>query len=354
MRYFAFALAILAGVLVSGGAEAGHVKAFQSGAWEGTAYYSDETGAIALCAMSTRHDNGLSLSVILKANGGFALLVVRPEGFLRPPAVYAVYADDELIHLGRGIPEGGGQLLRFEIPSTEDVLKKLQRGTSLHVRSVESAASFSLKGSASAITELRRCAASRNASVFASATDKDQGRVDGARAVAKGDSEGPRAVSREALIPYATEILQNAGLADYKFLPENFDGRASNLLAWQFDDGVFGSLSAVAKAHAVDLDRFIDEITAADTASCGGDFANAKRALSTVNGVEIRKVFASCNAGPKSFYVEYALVRMPDGFLVKLSSAKMGSSTILSQDAPSLRDRVDLAEKATLALLSKH
>ncbi len=126
------------------------------------------------------------------------------------------------------------------------------------------------------------------------------------------------------------------------------------MLAWQFNDGVFGSLSAVEKAHAIDLDRFIGEITAADTASCGGDFANAKRAPSTVNGVEIRKVFASCNAGLKSFYVEYALVRMPDGFLVKLSSAKMGASTIISQGAPSLRDRVDLTEKATLALLSKH
>ncbi len=193
MRYFAFALAILAGLLVSSGAKAGHVKAFQSGSWEGTAYYSDETGVIALCAMSTRHDDGLSLSVILKAGGGFALLVVRPEGFSRSPADYAVYADDELIHMGRGIPEGGGQLLRFEIPSTEDVLKKLQRGASLHVKSVESAASFSLKGSAGAIAELRRCAESRNASVFASATDKDRGRLDGAEA---GGERGQRKTSR--------------------------------------------------------------------------------------------------------------------------------------------------------------
>jgi hypothetical protein len=349
MRYFAFALAILAGVLVSSGAKAGNIRAFQSGAWEGTAYYSDETGAIALCAMSARHDDGLSLSFILKASGGFALLVVRPEGFSRAPADYAAYADDELIHMGRGMPEGGGKLLRFEIPSTEDIIKKLRQGTNLYIRSFDSSASFSLRGSAGAISELRRCAASRDASVFVSATDKDQG-----QAVAKEDSERPRAVSREALMPYATEILRNAGLVDYKFLPRNFDERGSNLLAWQFEDGVFGSLSAVEKANAVDLDRFIGEITAADTASCGGDFANAKRAPSTVDGVEIRKIFASCNAGPKSFYVEYALVRMPDGFLVKLSLAKMGASTITGQGAPSLRDRVDLTEKATLALLSKH
>jgi hypothetical protein len=140
-------------------------------------------------------------------------------------------------------------------------------------------------------------------------------------------------------------------------LPKGADDKASNVLTWQFEDGALGSLAAVEKAGSVDLDSFIGDITAADTMSCKGEFANGKRSPRFLNGVEIRKVFASCNAGPKSFYIEYALVRMPNGFLVKLASAKSGASTLfISGGGESLseRDRVERTEQSTLATLSKH
>jgi hypothetical protein len=351
MRLIALAFAILAGAVLSSGAKAFHIKAFQSGAWEGEAYYSDDNGAVALCAMSARYDNGLSLSIVLEAGSGWSLLFIRPEGFSSTSITYALYADDKMIHSGQGVPEADGKLLRIEAPFSEETLQRLERGTTLRVLSSYGDAAFSLKGSAKAITELRRCVANRSANAFGPAMTMDQLRLEKA-APNEGGAE-PRLVAREELIPYATEILKNAGFADYRFLPK--EEKSSNVLAWQFEDGAFGSLAAVERAASLDLDRFIGEITAADTGNCKGEFANGKRAPRFVDGVEIRKVFASCNAGSRSFYVEYALVRLPNGFLVKLASATSGSSTLLiSENSRNGRDRVDRTEQSTLAMLSRH
>ncbi len=350
MHYIALAITMVLSAVFSGGAEAAPAGAFQSSAWEGPAYYRDDSGAVAFCAVSARYDDGLSLSIVLQAGGGWALLFIRPEGFSSTPVAYAVYADEKMIHSGQGVPESGGQLLRIDLPFSEEKLQSLQNGNKLRVVSVYGDAAFSLKGSAQAIAELRRCVLGRNGSPFGPGMDKDQSRVE-----AKAQSEGPRVVARDELIPYATEILKNAGLADYRFLP--LDEKTSNVLTWQFEDGALGSLTAVEKAGSVDLDRFIGDITAADTQSCKGEFANGKHSPRFVNGVEIRKIFASCSAGSKSFYVEYALVRMPNGFLVKLASAKPGASTLfLSGGGESRddRDRVERTEQSTLATLSKH
>jgi hypothetical protein len=353
MRSIALAIAIVAGAVLSSGAKAFHTKAFQSGAWEGEAYYSDDNGAVALCAISARFDKGLSLSIVLEAGGGWSLLFIRPEGFSSTPVTYALYADGRMIHSGQGVPEAGGRVIRIEAPFSEETLQRLERGTTLRVLSSYGDATFSLKGSAKAITELRRCVAGRSANAFGPGMNKGQTPLE--KAAAKEDSAGPRVVARAELIPYATEILENAGFADYRFLPT--DEKSSSVLAWQFEDGAFGSLAAVERAASVDLDRFIGDITAADTGNCKGEFANGKRAPRFVNGVEIRKVFASCSAGPRSFYVEYALVRLPNGFLVKLASATPGSSTLLTSEGKGSRndrDRVDRTEQSTLATLSKH
>jgi hypothetical protein len=353
MRFIALAIAILAGAVLTDGAKASHMKAFQSGVWEGEVYYSDDTGDVALCAMSARYHNGLSLSIVLEAGGGWSLLFIRPEGFSNASVTYALYADDTMIHSGQGVPEAGGQLLRIDASFSEETLQRLQRGMTLRVLSPYGVAAFSLKGSANAIPELKRCVAGRNANAFGPGMNKDRSRLE--KAAAKADSAGPRVMARADLVPYATEILKNAGFADYRFLPE--DEKNSSVLSWQFEDGAFGSLAAVEKAASVDLDRFIGDITAADTMNCKGEFANGKRSPRFENGVEIRKVFASCNAGPRSFYVEYVLVRLPNGFLVKLASATAGSSTpLVSEGADSRndRDRVDRTEQSTLATLSKH
>jgi hypothetical protein len=357
MRHIALAIVMVFSAVWPGGAKADPVKAFQSGVWEGAAYYRDGSGTLAFCSMSTRYDDGLSLSIVLQAGGGWTLLFIRPEGFPNSPVAFSIYADSKMIHSGQGVADSSGQLLRMDLPFSEATLNGLQRGSRLRVVSSYGDAAFSLKGSSQAIAELRRCALSRDGSPFGPGVDKDQGRAGAEKAAPKVDSEGPRVIVREKLIPYATEILQNAGFADYRFLPRETGETGSNVLTWQFDDGALGSLAAVERAETVDLDRFIGDITAADTASCKGEFANAKRSPRFVNGVEIRKVFASCSAGPKSFYIEYALVRMPNGFLVKLASAKSGASTLFiadSKESLSDRDRMERTEQSTLATLSRH
>jgi hypothetical protein len=355
MRYLSLIMAIIMGAACPSEALAGYAKVFQSGAWEGTAYYHDGTGTVALCAVSTDYKNGFRLSIVLQAGGGWSLLFVRPEGFSNAPIQYSLYAGGKLIHSGQETPESGGQLLRIDIPFSKETLDSLQRGTELRVSSAYGDTAFSLKGSADAIAGLRRCVTRQALNAFGPAREKDQSRVGDRSEAAKDESASPRIVTREQLIPYAKEILQNAGLADYRFLPQDADEKGSGVLTWQFEDGSYGSLAAVEKAGSLDIDRFIGDITAADTTSCKGEFANGKAAPRYVNGVEIRKVFASCNAGSRSFYAEYALVRMPNGFLVKLTSAKSGSSTMFGRENQGLQsapDRVSRTEESTFALFA--
>ena len=356
MRYLALLLAAAGGLFCCERADAAFVKAFQSGSWEGTAYYRDDNGAIAICSARTHYENGFSLSIALRPSGSWALLIVRPEGFSRSPSQYNLYTDSKLLHSGPGTSESDGQLLRIDIPYSEETIQSLQHGTTLRISSNYGDTAFSLKGSADAITELRRCAKAEEKSAFGSGREKDQSRLDEIKPAAKSGSDAPHPVTRDQLIPYAKEILGNAGFADYRFLPQG-TGDKSNALLWEFTDGSLGSLAAVEKAASIDLDRYIGQMTTDDIVGCKGELASGKRAPRFVNGAEVRKVFASCNAGPRSYYAEYAFVRMPTGFLVKLTSVKAGSSVMFgrsSRDPQDDLDRVARTEESTLATFSKH
>jgi hypothetical protein len=276
---------------------------------------------------------------------------VRPEGFSTSPIQYTLYADGKVFHSGPGTPESDGQLLRIDIPYSEETVQSLQHGTTLRISSSYGDTAFSLKGSADAIAELRSCVKG----AFGSGREKDQSSLGDSKPAAKNESDAPRPVTREQLMPYANRILQDAGFADYRFLPQG-TGEKSNALIWQFKDGSLGSLAAAEKAGSIDLDRYIGQMTIDDTTSCKGEFASGKRAPRYVNGAEVRKVFSSCNSGPRSFYAEYALVRMPDGFLVKLTSVKEGSSVMFgrgSQETQDDLDKVTPTEETTLAVFSK-
>ena len=352
MRYLALLLAA-GGLFSCERTDAAFTKAFQSGSWEGTAYYRDDNGALSVCSARTHYENGISLSIALRPSGSWALLLVRPEGFSSSPLQYTLYADGKLIHSGPGTPESAGQLLRIDIPSSEETIQSLQHGTTLRISSSYGDTAFSLKGSADAITELRRCAKVEGTGAFGSG--KNQSRLDDSQPAPKSDRDAPHQVTRDQLIPYAKEILKDAGFADYRFLPQG-TGDKSNALLWQFKDGSLGSLAAAEKAGSIDLDRYIGQMTTDDLASCKGEFASGKRAPRFVNGAEVRKVFASCDAGPRSFYAEYAFVRMPDGFLVKITATKAGSSVMFGRGSPGSQDDLDKVtrtEESTLAIFSK-
>ena len=355
MRYLALLLAAAGGLFSCERADAAFTKAFQSGSWEGTAYYRDDNGAVSVCSARTHSENGFSLSIALRPSGSWALLLVRPEGFSHSPIQYTLYADGKVFHSGPGTPESDGQLLRIDIPYSEESIQSLQHGTTLRISSSTVDTAFSLKGSADAIAELHSCVKAEGKGAFATGREKDQSSLGGSKPAAKNESDAPRPVTRDQLIPYAKQILQDAGFADYRFLPQS-TGERSNALVWQFKDGSLGSLAAAEKAGSIDLDRYIGQMTIDDTVSCKGEFASGKRAPRYVNGAEVRKVFASCNSGPRSFYAEYALVRTPTGFLVKLTSVKEGSSVMFgrgSQETPDDLDKVTRTEKSTLAVFSR-
>jgi hypothetical protein len=357
MRYLALLLAAAGSLLSCERADAAFTKAFQSGPWEGTAYFRDDNGAVSVCSARTHYENGLSLSIALRPSGSWALLLVRPEGFSNTPTQYTLRADGRFLHSGPGTPESDGQLLRIDIPYSEETIQSLQHGTTLRISSSFGDTAFSLKGSADAIAELRSCVKADGKGAFGSGREKDQSSLGvSTKAAAKNESDALRPVTRDQLIPYAKQILQDAGFADYRFLPQGTNDK-SNALVWQFKDGTLGSLAAAEKAGSIDLDRYIGQMTIDDTTSCKGEFAGGKRAPRYVNGAEVRKVFASCNSGLQSFYAEYAFVRMPDGFLVKLTALKSGSSVMFGRGGRETQDDLDKVtrtEESTLAAFSKH
>ena len=353
MRYLALLLAAAGGLFSCERADAAFTKAFQSGSWEGTAFYRDDNGAVSVCSARTHYENGFSLSIALRPSGSWALLLVRPEGFSIYPSQYTLYADGKVFHSGTGTLESDGQLLRIDIPYSEETVQSLQHGTTLRISSSYGDTAFSLKGSADAIAELRHCVKAEAKGTFGSGREKDQSSLSDSKPAAKAEGDVPRPVTREQLIPYANQILQDAGFANYRFLPQS-TGEQSNALVWQFKDGSLGSLTAAEKAGSIDLDRYIGQMTVDDATSCKGEFASGKRAPRYVNGAEVRKVFLSCNSGPRSFYAEYALVRMSNGFLVKLTTVTEGSFGRGSQNTQDALDKVTRTEDSTLAVFSKH
>ena len=340
-----------AGVLFScERADAASVKTFQSGSWEGAAYYRDDTGALSICSARTEDETGVSLSFALRPNGSWALLLVKPEGFSNDPMQYTLYADGKLLQSGPGTPESGGQLLIIDLPSSEETIQSLEHGTALHISSDSGDTVFSLKGSANALAELRRCVKTHETDPV-DRRDTDQTSHSG-RSV-EASTKAHRPLTRDELLPYAKRMLENTGFADFRFLPQTTGDRL-NALIWRFNDGTLGSLAAVENSDSGDLDRFVEQMKATDIANCEGEFAEGKSIPHEVNGAEVRNAFASCKAGPRSFYAEHVLVRMADGFLVKLTALKPGQSVMSSETKPQEDlEKTARTEKAALAVFSK-
>ncbi len=354
MRNLIVALVSMMSLATSSEAEARYAKAFQSGAWEGLAFYKDDGGAFNFCAISAQYKSGLTMYIALYPAGSWQLIFFRPEGFNSGASTFTLYTDDRPIYSGEGIADGGGKLLRIDIPLSEPVIKGLKYGNTLRVSSSYGNAYFSLNGTSGAIAELYHCVVGRRGNAFGPGIEAQ--RTAPAGQPEKSASAELRIVPREQLIGYATEVLQNAGLSNYRILPAEKGENASRAVVWQFEDGSIGSIAAMSNAESLDLDKFIGQITAGDTEGCKGDFANGKQAPRFLNGLEVRKVFTSCSAGSKSFFAEYSLVRLPNGMVVKLMSAYLGSNSLPGRDAEgqSGRDRASRTEEATLATFSKH
>jgi 3-hydroxyisobutyrate dehydrogenase-like beta-hydroxyacid dehydrogenase len=78
-------------------------------------------------------------------------------------------------------------------------------------------------------------------------------------------------VTRDQLIPYAKEILKDAGFADYRFLPQG-TGDKSNALLWQFKDGSLGSLAADVGVKAPAAQHTRDLLEATSRAGYGRNY----------------------------------------------------------------------------------
>jgi hypothetical protein len=355
MRNLGLVLICIFGLFACTGAQAKYTKAFQYGAWEGLAFYADDTGAFNFCAIGGEYKSGMTMYIALYPQGSWQLLFYRPEGFNMGKSTFSLYTDERFIYSGQGITDGEGKFIRIDIPLSDEVIKGLKFGNTLRVSSNYGNAYFNLTGTSGAIAELSRCVVNRQGSAFGPGMEaKQPSQNNQAEASA---SDKPRIVPRDRLISYATEVLQNAGLSNYRILPAEKGENASKAVVWQFEDGSMGSIVAIENAESFDLDKFIGDITSDDTQSCKGDFANGKRSPRFLNGLEIRKVFTSCSAGAKSFYFDYSLVRLPSGMLVKLMTANFGSSSMpgpQTDGSQSGGDHAARTEEATLATFSKH
>jgi hypothetical protein len=349
---------IFISLFFSNATQARFARAFQYAAWEGLAFYRDENGAFGFCAIGGQYESGSTMYIALFPAGNWQILFFRPEGFSLGSNSFSLYADDLLIHTGDGTAAGDGRLLRIDIPLSAPVIKGLKYGKVLRVSSRYGNAYFSLSGTSGALAKLYHCVVSRRGGgAFGPGRAPGENTPGGQDDKGKTGASEPQILPREQLIAYATEVLQNAGLSNYRFLPQENGENASKAAVWQFEDGSLGSLIAISNAGGLDIDKFIGEMTALDTSNCKGNFANGKRSPRFFSGLEVRKVFASCSAGEKSFYVEYSLVRLPNGTLVKVMQANPGFASMPSgknaEGGQSSRERATLTEEATLATFSK-
>jgi hypothetical protein len=322
--------------------------------WEVAATYRDDNGAFDRCSMKGVYQGNLAVTIALRTDGAADVSFFRPEGFASARVQLSLYADAKLIYSGAGVPDSEGTTLSILAPLNEAGVKSLKSSALLRVASNYGQSVFTLTGASPALAELFKCVETHRQSAFGPARAKDQSRLSEDPAAAKASVEGPRAMPKEQLVSYVTEILQVAGVSNYRFLDGGDANKAG--LTWQFEDGSIGSLVAVERAAGFDLDRFIAEIAMSDTMECRGDYAGGKKAPLFRNGVEIRKVFSSCNAGPRSFYAEYSLVKLPAGLLIKLTAANAGETSLPLKDAnnpQSGRDRAARTEEAALAAFSR-
>jgi hypothetical protein len=321
-----------------------------SGAWTVTAFYSDRTDKFDFCTISGTYKSGVTVFFALYPDANWSIIFARREGFGDTRNNhFNLYVDDRFVYGGEATRNTS--VLVLPLPRSSEVLKAMYGGKTLKVVSAHGTSFFSLNGTAQAITQLAKCVTERNQMADTGRSDR---RGDTAGAFGTGedtpqDSRQPdiaqHKFGREELLKFVSGFLSEAGLDNYRILPYD-DTKNFGDVAWQFEDGLIGSIIAFRNAPKLSLNEVGSLALKADAESCIGEFASAKKAPRYFQGMEIFEVATVCRAGEKSFNIQYSVARMPTGTVIRLMSARVGQ--IAETQAPDSQ-RVERSQKALLS-----
>lgn len=344
MRIAKTIVLLLIAVLMSQPVAAKSRKVFKSGNWTGMAVYQ-KSGRFAACTIIARYVSGTLIAMSVTPSNSWVIALKRKGGYPSGRQFATrLYIDKKLIHRGtaRSLKSG---IVRLPIPGTKKVINALRQGRVLRLVTSGGSSSYKLSGTRAAIARMIRCAIRRGKSSIGTVAKKPAGDAfsnpgnsafsDRRRSAFSSSSSSfalsgrkPLAVSsrkipRDKLVVFASNFLARAGFTGFQIMPHDKFKKVADVV-WKLPDGSLGTLSAYRSDSNVSLAGVAGGVIGSATQTCKGDFASGKRKSDIQNGMEIHRLFASCNETAKPFEAQYSLIKMLNGDIVKIAHLRMG------------------------------
>ncbi len=326
-------------------ASAKSYKVFKSGNWSGYTLYAS-SGKFIGCSIITRYVSGTLVSITATPSNKWFISLKRKGGY--PPNKKfstKLYVDRTFLFSGQARSSSSG-IVRLFVPGTKRVINALRQGRILRLLTANGKSGYKLSGTKRAIAKLISCTiktnrrsrnvtarraprgdAFGNAPTDAFSDGSSTGGVSSAsRAEPRSSASGTRRVNvpREKLLVFVSNFLARAGFTGFRILPAKSNNKRN--VVWKLADGSLGSLKAYHSSRGFSLDRLTGAVIAAATTACKGDFASGKRKTGLANGLEVRRLFASCNDQKSPYEVQYSLIKMKNGDLLRMSHFRYGKA----------------------------
>ena len=325
---------------LAGPAAGKSLQVFKSGGWTGMASYNSR-GRFTACTIVARYTSGTLVAMSVTPRNKWIIAVKRRGGYPRNKTFFTTLSvDGQQLFSGRARSLNSG-IVRLNIPGKIRLINALRRGRVLRLATRGGSSSYKLSGTRQAIARMIKCAIKRNGTVRGGRLSRT--RPGGAFSAPSSNSrssaftspKGRRAsttktppsrkIARDKLIVFASNFLARAGFTGFQIMPYQKFKKVADVV-WRLSDGSLGTLSAYPHSPRISLDGVSGSVIGSATRACKGDFASGKRKSDIQSGMEIRRLFASCNEAKSPFEAQYSLIRMLNGDIIKISHIRLGKS----------------------------
>lgn len=321
---------------LSGSAFAKSYKVFKVGGWTGMAGYNSQ-GRFITCTIIARYQSGTLVAMGVTPTNKWTIAVKRKGGYPPNKRFFTTLSVDGR-QLYRGFAKSlSSGIVRFDIPGKAQLINALRRGRVLRLATKGGSSSYKLTGTRAAIARLIKCAINRNGT-------KRGGRIARNRSgdafstpstlsrnsafTSPGPARSSRTagkVPREKLVVFASNFLARAGFTGFQIMPHKKFRKVADVV-WKLPDGSLGTLSAYNRSSGKTLNSVSGDVIASATRACNGDFASGKRRSNIESGMEVRRLFASCNENKAPFEAQYSLIKLVNGDIIKISHIRLGKN----------------------------
>ena len=257
-------------------------SAFTSGNWVGSSYNDQNTGQFTHCAVSSSFLSGDNLMFGLTRNGDFGISVANQSWKLRPGDRYPVS-----IEIDRYAPMAGNAMVvgpsqaSVWFPNAYELYQNVRRGRTLRIDTKGGILTYDLAGTSRALQRVSECLFSeldREADRLGATTNPFA--VYATREPMLASKSDDYRLDRTEMVILASNVLGDAGISGYRFLPdqERTGAFASLDVAWIGPGDSAGGLSGVQLTKGQDLGTALSSLGATipseDAAACPGKYAS--------------------------------------------------------------------------------